>query len=105
MVTIRDVEKRLEHQQRLEMAGITVPDPGLGPAVLLWTRKRDGAENWEVLPKWVANLVVSDLHNDGSVERAAIYHKLPKKAPLEVAKLWLRLLAPKFELTPCPVAG
>ena len=90
MVTIKSIEKRLEHHHRLKLAGVSQPDVDFGPAVILWVRTRGGSESWEVLPEWVANLVVSDLHNDASAERAAVYHRIPKNAPLDVAAQWFR---------------
>ena len=105
MVTIKSIEKRLEHLHRLELAGVDKPKPDLGPAVILWTRKRDGKETWEVLPEWVADLVVSDLHNDDAIERAAIYHRIPKNAPMDVAKEWLRARMVSDELPKFIVAA
>ena len=90
MVTIKSIEKRLEHLHRLELAGVSRPKLNLGLPVILWVRTRGGSESWEVLPKWVASLVVSDLHNDATAERAAVYHRIPKNAPLDVAAQWLR---------------
>jgi len=65
MVTVKSINERLEHQCRLELAGVSQPDLSLGPAVILWTRTRAGRENWEVLPEWIANLG----HAQGQVER------------------------------------
>jgi len=93
MVTIKSIKKGLEHQHRLNLAGVSWPEPSLGPPVILWVRIRGGSENWELLPEWVANLVVSDLHNDATAERAAMYHRIPKNAPLDVAAQWLRARA------------
>ena len=84
-----EIEERLEHYQRLDLAGIRTPDLDFGPAVILWTRRWDGTETWEVLPKYVADLVISELHNSSNVERAAVYHRIPKDAPMDVAKAWL----------------
>ena len=92
------LEERLEHYWRLELAGVNRPDLDLGPAVILGTRTRAGVEKWEVLPEWVANLVLSDLHNDSTVERAAIYHRIPKNAPMDVAKEWLRARMERSDL-------
>ena len=90
MIAIKSIEKRLEHLHRLELAGVSRPELSLGPPVILWVRTRGGSENWEVLPEWVANLVVSDLHNDATAERAAVYRRIPKNAPLDVAAQWFR---------------
>jgi hypothetical protein len=90
MITIKSIEKRLEHLHRLELAGVSRPELSLGPPVILWVRTRGGSESWEVLPEWVANLVVSDLHNDATAERAAVYHRIPKNAPLDAAAQWFR---------------
>jgi hypothetical protein len=90
MVTIKCIKKRLEHRHRLKLAGVSRPEPSRGPPVILWVQTREGSEIWELLPEWVANLVVSDLHNDATAERAAVYRRIPKNAPLDVAAQWLR---------------
>ena len=87
-ITIEKVEERLEELRRLEMAGVNQPELDLGPAVILWTRKRGGGETWEVLPEWVAELAISDMNG---VERACVYHRIPENAPMDVAKVWLRI--------------
>ena len=91
MITIKSIEKRLEHLHRLELAGVTCRrQASLGPPVILWVQTRGGSESWEVLPESVASLVVSDLHNDATAERAAMYHRIPKNAPPGVAAQWLQ---------------
>lgn len=100
MVTINSIKKRLDHHRRLRLAGMAQPEMKLGPAVILWVRSRDGSETWEVLPEWVADLLVSDLHNDPAVERAAVYHRIPKNAPLDVAAQWLQARTGRTALTP-----
>ena len=90
MVTIKSVKERLEYYRRLALAGVSQSELDLGPAVILWTRTRAGVETWEVLPRWMADLIVSGLHNDATVERAAVYHRIPKNAPMDVAAEWLR---------------
>ena len=85
------VIERLEYLRRLEMAGISQPDLDLGPPVIFWIKTRDGIEAWEILPRWVAELLVSDLHNDLSIARACIYGRLPpshKKCPWSVIARW-----------------
>jgi len=92
-VTVKSINKQLEHQHRLGLAGVSRPEPSLGLPVILWVRTRGGLEIWELLPEWVANLVVSDLHNDAAIERAAVYHRIPKNAPLDMAARCLRAWA------------
>jgi len=89
MITVKSINKRLEHLHRLELAGVR-PKPILEPAVILWMRYRNGSETWDVMGEWEANLIVSDLHNDAAAERAAVYQRIPKNAPLDVAARWLR---------------
>jgi len=84
------LQERLVELRRLEMAGVESDGrPNCGKAVILWTRKRDGAEKWEVLPEGIAQLVIADMHNDVNVERAVVYHRIPENAPDDVAKAWL----------------
>lgn len=88
MVTIEDVKKRLEHYERLKLAGLEVPGADAGSPAILWIAYRDGNESWEVQSEWVANLIVSDLHNSKTVSRAAVYRKPPDHAPFGVVRKW-----------------
>ena len=87
MITIEDVENLVEHYKRLELAGIPQPGCDLGPAMLLWSKDREGKEKWEVLPEWVAQLTLSDLSYQG-VARAMLYRSPPASAPLSVVAEW-----------------
>jgi hypothetical protein len=93
MVTIKDIEKQLEHSGRLELAGISNGNQDIGPYAILWV-KYDQDESWEILPLWLADMVVSDLHNHDKVRKAIVYKRLPENAPLGIVKEWLKLHFP-----------
>lgn len=90
VITIKSIQERLAHLRRLELAGVNRPGPEFGLPVILWSRQRDGQESWEVLPALAAQFALSSFREGGEVERAAVYHRIPKNAPMDVAARWLR---------------
>lgn len=93
MVTIKNIKNQLEHNGRLQLAGVSNGDKDIGPHAILWIGY-DNSESWEILPLWLANMVVSDLHNFDKVRRARVHKRLPENAPLDVVKNWLKLHFP-----------
>lgn len=86
-----DIEKQLgELRVRLGL-GVKVQLAGWESRwSILWIRHNDKRETWEILPEWVANLVLLNLPYGGA-RRAVVYRCLPVHAPNEVVRLWLRL--------------
>lgn len=95
MVTIKDIEKRIEHYQRLEMAGVEFPEIALGPIDILWIKPREGEESWILLPRWLGKLVMSDLYNDENVAKAKLCQSALADAPLDIVWQWVLARAKK----------
>jgi len=70
-----------------------------GPLAILWSQHKDGREEWEILPLWVAELVLFDLL-PYQVSQAILYQRLPVHAPRGVARAWLRAHLTDYKLTP-----
>lgn len=90
MVTIEDIKNRCIHLDRVEAAGGKRPKFKLGPLAILWVVNGKDREHWEILPKWFGELIVSDLHNQ-NVQRAKLYERPPKTAPMNVVAQWIKL--------------
>jgi hypothetical protein len=78
-MTIKDIEARLAHYERMFLAGDPMPEgASFGPPVQIWRLHRDGHESWETLPEFLAELVLADIVNsEPNVARAKIVRSSP----------------------------
>lgn len=94
VVTIKDVEERLEHYRLLniEVEPYSLDELArTGELALLWVKYgKDEPEVWEILPYFVAKLVLRELPYQGAT-RARLYSKLPSNAPDDVRLRWLEI--------------
>jgi len=88
-ITVERIKKEIEHLERLQIAGVKRDPISLGQMDILWVVYDGGREEWELLPRWMAELVVSDLHNFPEVRRACLYRTPPQRVPMSVFALWL----------------
>lgn len=87
-----DIQERAEQLARLELVGIKKPSLSFGPPALLWTKTREaGLETWEILPEWIAELVVSEMHCEPDIARAILFRRLPRRAPPNIAIEWYKV--------------
>ena len=85
-VTFERMAVILKRLEALERAGDPSLMPPMRPAAILWTKHEDDREEWEMLPLWIAELVLLDLPYQ--VKRAIIYRKLPAHAPDHIVRAW-----------------
>jgi len=73
-VSRKTILERLDHHERLELAGVDRPEMDLGKPVVLWRRFRDGKETREVLPAMIADWTLATIpEREPHVARARIY--------------------------------
>ena len=80
-MTVKDLEERLNHRLRMQLAGDSppqVPTSALGPPVQIWRLHRDKTVTLETLPEHLAEITIANIvHNEPNVARAKIIRRSP----------------------------
>lgn len=90
----KKIRESANHLAQLEITGagqdlFRLEDLDLGPNTVLVRVFRDGSRTWEIVKKWIGELLVANMHiEEPEVRSAWLHERLPENAPRDIWREW-----------------